>query len=188
MPAEHSTMRMYQDDPFCAQLWYRSTSAPPWWRAASPVRCAPRPIARWHVFPIALAALEQQGMFRTPRCSHLRRRRAPWYANQSDKPLASSRGQLYDHIALSVSDLDAWVASSRARHQAPQPYKLGDTRAAMIEGPSRRRSTSRGQVAVLPAQPMVNKRPVRPRTVRNVTSRWRCACDGIVPSRTRCRC
>ncbi len=62
-----------------------------------------------------------------------------WYANQGDKPLASSRGQLYDHIALSVSDLDAWVAKLRREGVKflEEPYKLGDTRAAMIEGPSR---------------------------------------------------
>ena len=37
----------------------------------------------------------------------------PWYMRQGDRPLASIRGQLYDHIALSVRDLDAWVAKLR---------------------------------------------------------------------------
>jgi 4-hydroxyphenylpyruvate dioxygenase-like putative hemolysin len=62
-----------------------------------------------------------------------------WYANQGDKPLASSRGQLYDHFALSVADLDAWIAKLRGEGVKflEEPYKLGDTRAAMIEGPSR---------------------------------------------------
>ena len=36
-----------------------------------------------------------------------------WYANQGDSPLAPSRGQLYDHIGLSVKDLDAWTAAVR---------------------------------------------------------------------------
>ena len=51
----------------------------------------------------------------------------------------SSRGQLYDHIALSVTDLDAWVAKLRGEGVTflGEPYQLGETRAVMIEGPSR---------------------------------------------------
>jgi hypothetical protein len=62
-----------------------------------------------------------------------------WYANQTDQPLVSPLGQLQDHFALSVHDLDAWTAKLHdegvtfLRH----PYRLGDTRAVMIEGPSR---------------------------------------------------
>ena len=62
-----------------------------------------------------------------------------WYANQSDQPLVSSRGQLQDHIALSVTDLDAWIDKLRSEGVTflEDPYPLGDTRAVMIEGPSR---------------------------------------------------
>jgi 4-hydroxyphenylpyruvate dioxygenase-like putative hemolysin len=58
---------------------------------------------------------------------------------QGDEPLVGSRGQLYDHVALSVADLDAWVAKLRGEGVKflEEPYKLGDTRAVMIEGPSR---------------------------------------------------
>jgi 4-hydroxyphenylpyruvate dioxygenase-like putative hemolysin len=58
---------------------------------------------------------------------------------QDDRPLARTRGQLYDHIALSVTDLDAWVAKLRGEDVRflEAPYSLGDTRAVMIEGPSR---------------------------------------------------
>jgi hypothetical protein len=62
-----------------------------------------------------------------------------WYINQEDRPLAPTRGQLLDHIALSVTDLDGWVAKlkgERVKFLEPQ-YRFGDTRAAMIEGPSR---------------------------------------------------
>jgi 4-hydroxyphenylpyruvate dioxygenase-like putative hemolysin len=46
---------------------------------------------------------------------------------------------LQDHIALGVADLDAWVAKLRGEGVAflGEPYRLGDTRTAMIEGPSR---------------------------------------------------
>jgi hypothetical protein len=62
-----------------------------------------------------------------------------WYANQGDKPLVGSRGQLQDHIGLSVSDLDAWVEKLDEEGVVflERPYPLGDTRAVMIEGPSR---------------------------------------------------
>ena len=69
----------------------------------------------------------------------VRRRGAGLVLPQGDKPLAGTRGQLYDHIALSVTDLDAWVAKLRGEGVTflEEPYKLGDTRAVMIEGPSR---------------------------------------------------
>jgi 4-hydroxyphenylpyruvate dioxygenase-like putative hemolysin len=62
-----------------------------------------------------------------------------WYPRQGDRPLVGTRGQLYDHIAFSVTDLDAWVAKLRGEGVTflEEPYKLGDTRAVMIEGPSR---------------------------------------------------
>jgi hypothetical protein len=44
-----------------------------------------------------------------------------------------------DHIALSVTDLDAWIAKLRGEgvRFLEEAYALGDTRAVMIEGPSR---------------------------------------------------
>jgi hypothetical protein len=44
-----------------------------------------------------------------------------------------------DHIALSVADLDAWVAKLRAAKVTflEQPYTVGGLRAVMIEGPSK---------------------------------------------------
>jgi len=62
-----------------------------------------------------------------------------WYMRQGAQPLVSTRGHLADHIALSVSNLDAWTAKLRSEGVKflEQPYKFGDTRAIMIEGPSR---------------------------------------------------
>jgi hypothetical protein len=62
------------------------------------------------------------------------------YMNQTDTPLASTRGQLIDHFALRVADLDAWIAKLHAEGVTflePRPYALGSFRAVMIEGPSR---------------------------------------------------
>jgi hypothetical protein len=63
-----------------------------------------------------------------------------WYVRQGDQPLVGTRGQLYDHFALSVPSLDPWIAklkSEDVKFLIEKPYQLGDTRAVMIEGPSR---------------------------------------------------
>ena len=85
-------------------------------------------------------ALNREGMFRTPRAGvEFGDVSMMWYANQGDRPLVSSRGQLQDHIALKVADLDAWADKLKSEGVTflEQPYPLGDTRALMIEGPSR---------------------------------------------------
>jgi catechol 2,3-dioxygenase-like lactoylglutathione lyase family enzyme len=85
-------------------------------------------------------ALAREGTFRTPTAAVLFGDvMLTWYMRQEDEPLVGTRGQLYDHVALSVADLDAWVAKLRAEgvKLLQEPYRLGDTRAVMIEGPSR---------------------------------------------------
>jgi catechol 2,3-dioxygenase-like lactoylglutathione lyase family enzyme len=141
-PAERfNHVHMYQDDPFCAQLWYQKhlnapvfagrTSQTPSTEATCKV--ARTPDRTW-------PALDRAGMFRAPAAAVVFGDVAlPWYVRQGDRPLASSRGHVYDHIALSVADLDAWVAKLRSERVTflGEPYELGDTRAVMIEGPSR---------------------------------------------------
>jgi catechol 2,3-dioxygenase-like lactoylglutathione lyase family enzyme len=141
-PAERfNHVHMYQDDPFCAQLWYAThlNAAPIAGRGAgaplTETTCVvPRgPERSW-------PALDREGMFRAPRAGvEFGDVTLPWYARQGEPPLAPSRGQLYDHIALGVTDLDAWVAKLRAERVRflEAPYPLGDTRAVMIAGPSR---------------------------------------------------
>jgi len=145
MPAERfNHVHMYQEDPFCAQLWYQKhLNAPmPQGRrggaAAEPrteANCkAPRtPDKTW-------PALEVGGMYRAPAAGVTFGDVAMnWYINQYDRPLVATRGHLADHIALSVADLDAWVAKLRGEGVKflEQPYKLGETRAVMVEGPSK---------------------------------------------------
>jgi catechol 2,3-dioxygenase-like lactoylglutathione lyase family enzyme len=141
-PAERfNHVHLYQDDPFCAQLWYQKhLNAPVFAGRTSPTpmtettcRVPRGPERSW-------PALERNGMFRVPSAAVMFGDVAlPWYMRQGDQPLVSTRGQLYDHIALSVVDLDAWVAKLRGEGVTflEGPYQLGDTRAVMIEGPSR---------------------------------------------------
>jgi catechol 2,3-dioxygenase-like lactoylglutathione lyase family enzyme len=134
-------VHMFQDDPFCAQLWYQThLNAPVFAGRTSPApvteaTCTvPRgPDRSW-------PALERSGMFRSPTAAVVFGDVAlPWYVRQGDGPLVSSRGHLYDHIALGVADLDAWIAKLRGEgvRFLEAPHALGDTRAVMIEGPSR---------------------------------------------------
>jgi catechol 2,3-dioxygenase-like lactoylglutathione lyase family enzyme len=141
-PAERfNHVHMFQEEPFCAQLWYRkhlgATAVPG--RSGEAARTEENcKVARGadRTWP----ALEAEGAFRTPTAAVTFGDVAlTWYMRQGDKPLVSTRGHLYDHIALSVADLDAWIARLRGEGVTflEGPYALGDTRAAMIEGPSR---------------------------------------------------
>jgi hypothetical protein len=141
-PAERfNHVHMYQDHPHCAQLWYQKhlnapvyagrTSETPLTEATCRVPRGAEP--SW-------PALDRHGMFRAPSAAVVFGDVAlPWYVRQGDEPLASPRGQLYDHIALRVADLDAWIAKLRGESVTflEEAYPLGDTRAVMIEGPSR---------------------------------------------------
>ena len=141
-PAERfNHVHFYQDDPFCAQLWYQKHLNAPIFAgrtSSSPVtedtcRVPRGPERSW-------PALNREGMFRAPSAAVVFGDVAfAWYVRQGDRPLVGTRGQLYDHIALSVTDLDAWVAKLRGEGVTflEEPYTLGDTRAVMIEGPSR---------------------------------------------------
>ena len=141
-PAERfNHVHMYQEDPFCAQLWYQKHLNAP----VVPGRTSPTPVTEANCkvargFDRTWPALNREGMFRTPRAAVMFGDVVlTWYARQGEQALVGSRGQLYDHIALSVTDLDAWVAKLVGEGVTflEQPYKLGDTRAVLIEGPSR---------------------------------------------------
>lgn len=134
-------VHMFQEEPFCAQIWYAkhlsATAGPA--RAAEPTRTeANCKVAR--AADPTWPALEPEGAFRTPTAAVTFGDVAlTWYMRQGDRPLAGTRGHLYDHIALGVADLDAWIAKLRGEGVIflQGPYTLGGGRAVMIEGPSR---------------------------------------------------
>jgi catechol 2,3-dioxygenase-like lactoylglutathione lyase family enzyme len=138
MPAERfNHVHMYREHPFCDQLWYQKHLNADLGARGTPyteTNCkVPRgPDKTW-------PALEKEGMYRTPA--------APLtfgdvalnsYMRPGEKPLVGTRGQLMDHFALSVTNLDAWITKLRNEgvRFLKQPYKLGNLRAVMIEGPS----------------------------------------------------
>jgi catechol 2,3-dioxygenase-like lactoylglutathione lyase family enzyme len=140
-PAERfNHVHLYQEDPIGALEWYRKhLNAPlrPGYAPTPPDEPGGKvPRGAERTWP----ALNREGMFRTPRAGvEFGDVSMMWYANQGERPLVGSRGQLQDHIALSVTDLDAWVEKLRGEGVVflEDPYPLGDTRAVMIEGPSR---------------------------------------------------
>jgi catechol 2,3-dioxygenase-like lactoylglutathione lyase family enzyme len=145
MPAERfNHVHMYHEEPFCSQLWYQkhlNVAPPQGRRGAAPAEARTEanckvPRGADKTFP----ALDLDGMHRAPQIPLVFGDVSMGgYTRQVDASLVSTRGHLADHVGLSVTDLDAWVAKLRAENVKflEQPYKLGDTRAVMIEGPSR---------------------------------------------------
>jgi catechol 2,3-dioxygenase-like lactoylglutathione lyase family enzyme len=141
-PAERMNhVHMFQEHPFCAQLWYQKHLNAPVFQGRSSdtplteANCeVPRgPDPSW-------PALERHGLYRTPRAAvEFSDVALTWYARQGSEPLIGTRGHVYDHIGLSVADLDAWIAKLEREGVTvlDGPYRLGDTRAVMLEGPSR---------------------------------------------------
>jgi catechol 2,3-dioxygenase-like lactoylglutathione lyase family enzyme len=139
MPAERfNHVHMYQNDPFCAQLWYQEhLNAPKGGRGPQHTE-ADCKVARGA--DRSWPALEKDGMYRIPGAGVAFDDVAlNWYMNPGDTPLAPTRGHLVDHFALSVPNLDAWAAKLEKEQVKflKKTYKLGDTRAFLIEGPSR---------------------------------------------------
>jgi hypothetical protein len=140
-PAERfNHVHMWQEQPFCALLWYKTHLNAPVRQGFPDTSLTEANCRVERGADRTWPALKQEGMYRTPRAGvEFGDVVLTWYANQGEAPLVSSRGQLQDHIALSVSDLDAWIDKLRGEGVSflEQPYRLGDARAVMIEGPSR---------------------------------------------------
>jgi hypothetical protein len=141
-------VHMFHDQPFCAQLWYQKhlhvPVAPKPASAQASARQAPRSEVDCIVARGAdktLPALDWDGMYRTPSVTSTVFGDVSlfWYMNQTGMPAASTRGHLMDHIALSVSDLDAWIAKLRAEKVTflEQLTSTRGVRTVMIEGPSK---------------------------------------------------
>jgi catechol 2,3-dioxygenase-like lactoylglutathione lyase family enzyme len=145
MPAERfNHVHMYHEEPFCAQLWYQAhlnVAAPQGRRGGPPVE--PRTDATCkapHAADKTFPALDVDGMYRAPQIPLVFGDVSMGgYIRQSDAALVSTRGHLADHVGLSVANLDAWVAKLRGERVKflEEPHTLGDTRAVMIEGPSK---------------------------------------------------
>lgn len=138
-PAERfDHVHLWQEDPFAALDWYMTHLNAPVRAGFTMPSAAERAAGRGA--DRSWPALNKEGMFRDPRAGVVFGDIVlTWYANQWDAPLVPSRGQLQDHIAFAVPDLDAWQSKLRSESVKflSDIYPLGGTRAFMIEGPSR---------------------------------------------------
>jgi catechol 2,3-dioxygenase-like lactoylglutathione lyase family enzyme len=132
-------VHMWQENPFCAQLWYQTHLHAPLMAGRSVEGVTLDTCVVERTLELTYPALEPEGMYRAPSAAvEFGDVAMMWYMRQGSEPLAPTRGQLYDHVALSVTDLDGWLSKLRGEGVGilEEPYKLGDTRAFMIEGPS----------------------------------------------------
>jgi catechol 2,3-dioxygenase-like lactoylglutathione lyase family enzyme len=140
-PAERfNHVHMWHEQPFCALAWYKKHLNAPVRQGFPDTQLTDDNCRVERGADRTWPALNREGMFRSPRAGvEFGDVVLTWYMNQGDEPLASSRGQMQDHIGLGVADLDAWIEKLRGEGVTflDGPYRLGDTRAVMIEGPSR---------------------------------------------------
>jgi hypothetical protein len=139
-------VHMFYDDPRCATLWYQQhLNYAAGGRGGRGGRGAPAEEiteANCKVqndYTRSWVSLTKDGMVRTATGGGgFGDVTVSGYVRQSPTPLVSTKGHTADHFALSVKNLDAWLTKLRRENVKilMEPYKLGDTRAAMIEGPS----------------------------------------------------
>jgi hypothetical protein len=139
-PERLGQIDMWQDYPVCAEYWYqkhlngtvgggRAGAARP---DEADCRVARGPDPSW-------PSTARQGTIRVPGGRVAFGDVALfWYMAQGDRPLAGTRGQMLDHIALAVTNLDGWVAKLKRENVTflREAYAFGGTRAVLIEGPS----------------------------------------------------
>jgi catechol 2,3-dioxygenase-like lactoylglutathione lyase family enzyme len=140
----------WHEQPLCAANWYvehLGMQLPPV-RNPTTGQMAPQP--KWDPCDVPIGEVSyptfiRSGQLRIP-IGNVRFANGgwSWYTRQcrlgrcgpgNDQPLSRSRGQVVDHIALAYPDLDAVMAHLKAK-KVPVlegPYKLGDTRAFLIE-------------------------------------------------------
>ena len=135
-PSEYfNHVHMFHEDPACAQLWYTATLG----ITVAPGRGAPitadnckRPYEE-----VTWPAFDRIGMVRNPAGNVLVSDMASILIRPRHGPYVSPRGQIVDHFALSVPDLDATIARLKGSgvKVTEDIHRWGSMRAAMIEGP-----------------------------------------------------
>ena len=109
-------VHMYQEQPYCAQLWYQKHLNVPLSPKQEPRTEANCTVARGA--DKTLPALDWDGMYRTPSVTSTLFGDVSlfWYMNQTETPAVGTRGHLMDHFALSVATLDPWIAKLRSEN------------------------------------------------------------------------
>ena len=157
----YNIVGMFQDQPYCAVFWYRkhldAADRPATGQSGQGGQAGGRGQAGATAQPaptsesdckvtrgtdVSWPSTYKHGHYRVPAAQSVYYEdvQLRWYMNQESRRLAPTRGQLMDHLALGVTNLDAWISKLKAegvKFLEQQPYKFGETRAVLIEGPSR---------------------------------------------------
>ena len=129
-------VHLFHEDPACAQLWYTTRLGI---GTGGPVRGAPitaenckRPYEE-----VTWPAFDKIGMVRNPAGSVPVSDMVSILIRPRHGPYVSPRGQIVDHFALSVPDLDGLIARLKREgvKVTEEIHRWGAMRAAMIEGP-----------------------------------------------------
>jgi predicted enzyme related to lactoylglutathione lyase len=141
-PSEYfNHVHMFHEDPACAQLWY----------ATHLVGIVPGAGGQGQGTPITAdnckrayeevtwPAFDPIGMVRNPAGAVLVSDMASILIRPRHGPYVSPRGQIVDHFALSVPDLEATIARLKREgvKVTEEIHRWGTMRAAMIEGPDK---------------------------------------------------
>ena len=144
-----SHVHFFHEHPECAATWYVTHLG----MAVPPIRgedgtTSPRPLPQPCEADLGQAgwpSLEPAGTIRQPRATVVHANGSmSFYPRQcvqdrcgEAQPLVPSRGQVLDHVAFRVEDVETWHTWLRSRGvvvlEAPDPFDAG--RAIMIEGP-----------------------------------------------------
>jgi catechol 2,3-dioxygenase-like lactoylglutathione lyase family enzyme len=142
-PERVDHLHMFAENPVCAQLWYAThlggVAQGPRGRAGEPPPPAPTmDTCKQPYGPPTFPSPTKNGWLRAP-TAVVRFDDVAFYIipKQTSGPLAPTKGQGFDHMGLSVSNLDATVAKLRSDGVKflEQPHPWSNTRAAMVEGP-----------------------------------------------------
>ena len=129
-------VHMFHEDPACAQLWYAThlLMGAGGQGRGEPITAAncKRPYEE-----VTWPAFDKIGMVRNPAGAVLVSDMTSILIRPRHGPYVNPRGQIVDHFALSVPDLDATIARLKREgvKVTEEIHRWGMMRAAMIEGP-----------------------------------------------------
>lgn len=146
-----SHVHLFHEEPRCAANWYVENLAMAFAPRRDPDTGAVVPGSPWPECNGAergdpgWPSLEHRGTIRAPSAGiRYGNGGISFYPRQcvgdrcgTDRPLVTSRGQVLDHVAFAVDDLDRWMAhlSARGVRILEGPYAFGAGRAVLLHGP-----------------------------------------------------
>lgn len=135
-------VHLFHTAPRCAANWYVEVLGFAHAPGRDPATGEPTERERWDPCdadpgPRGFPSLERAGTIRSPAATVVHGSGSiSFYPRQGDAPLVPSRGQVLDHVAFAVDDLDAWEAHLETLGVAIlRRAPFGEGRSLLLEGP-----------------------------------------------------